>query len=184
MQRFSWALAIAAIVLFGQSATASARGDFPCEALEVLQGHDTYNALLCAAIAAYDDGRYKEAVTAFKKALDQPLFEYPNFELLPRLALAYHSSGASRSAEGYLAESELTFSVYFGILECREKNNVYWLADQFGQKVGHPLAERTMNRMCGAILEPIYRPATLARIGHNCRLFETLRAAQIAINSE
>ncbi len=183
MQRFSWALAIA-ITLFGQSTTVSARGDFPCAAYEVLQAHDTYNAMLCAGIAAYDGGRYGEAAVAFKKALDQPLFEYPNFELLPRLALAYHSSGASRLAKEYLAVSELTFSVYFGILECKEENNVYWLADHFGQKVGHPLAERTMNRMCGAILEPIYRPATLARIGHNCGLFETLRTAQIAINGK
>lgn len=183
MQRISWALAMA-ITLLGQSATVSARGDFPCEAYEVLQAHDTYNAMLCAGIAAYDGGRYEEAVAAFKKALDQPLFEYPNFELLPRLALAYHFSGARRLAEEYLAVSELTFSVYFGIFECKEENNVYWLADHFGQKIGHPLAGRSMNRMCGAILEPIYRPATLERIGHNSRLFETLRAAQIAINGE
>lgn len=183
MQRFPWALAIA-ITLLGQSATVSAREDFPCEAYEVLQAHDTYNAMLCAGIAAYDGGRYEEAVAAFKRALDQPLFEYPNFELLPRLALAYYSSGARQLAEEYLAVSELTFSVYFGILECKEENNVYWLADYFGQKVGHPLAERTMNRMCGAVLEPIYRPATLARVGHNSRLFETLRAAQIAITGK
>lgn len=180
MQRFSLALATV-IILLGQSSTVSARADLYCEAYEVLKGHDAYNVLLCAGIAAYDDGQYGEAVSAFKKALDEPLFEYPNFELLPRLALAYHSSGAHRLAEEYLAVSELTFSVYFGILECREENNNYWLVDHFGEKLGHPLAERTMNRMCGAILEPIYRPATLARIGQNCRLFETLRAAQIVI---
>lgn len=183
MWRFPWFLAIAFIFL-GQNATALARGDFPCEAYEVLQGHDTYNALLCAGIVAYDGGRFEEAVGTFEKALDQPLFEYPNFELLPRLALAYFSSGEDRSAREYLAESELTFSVYFGILECKEEKNVYWLADHFGQRVNHPLADRTMNRMCGAILEPIYRPATLARIGYNYRLLETLRAAQTAINGE
>ncbi len=183
MRRVYSALAIATIFLW-QSATASARGDFPCEAYETLQGHDTYNGLLCTGLAAYGSGQYEEAVAALRNALDQPLFEYPNFELLPRLALAYQYSGARRLAEEYLAESELTFSVYFGILECREENNVYWLADHFGQKVGHPLAERTMNRMCGAILEPIYRPATLARISYNCRLFETLRTAQIAINGK
>jgi hypothetical protein len=183
MLRFSWFLAIAFIFL-GQSAAASARGDFPCEAYETLQGHDTYNGLLCSGIAAYGSGQYEDAVAALRKALDQPLFEYPNFELLPRLALAYHLSGARRLAEEYLAVSELTFSVYFGIFECKEENNVYWLADHFGQKIGHPLAGRSMNRMCGAILEPIYRPATLERIGHNSRLFETLRAAQIAINGE
>jgi tetratricopeptide (TPR) repeat protein len=183
MWRFPWFLAIAFIFL-DQSATAFARGDFPCEAYEVLQGHDTYNALLCAGIVAYDGGRFEEAVGTFKKALDQHLFEYPNFELLPRLALAYQHSGDHRLAEEYLAESELTFSVYFGIFECMEENNVYWLADHFGQKVKHPLAERTMNRMCGAILESIYRPETLARIGYNCRMLETLRAAQTTINVE
>ena len=140
--------------------------------------------MLCAGLAAYDTGQYEEAVAALRKALDQPLFEYPNFELLPRLALAYQNFGAGRLAEEYLAESELTFSVYFGILECKEENNVYWLADHFGQRVKHPLAERTMNRMCGAILEHIYRPATLARIAFNCRLLETLRAAQLAVNGE
>ncbi len=183
MRRVYSALAVATIILW-QSATASAREDFPCEARETLKGHDTYNGLLCAGITAYDSGRYEEAVAAFKKALDQFLFEYPNFELLPRLALAHQKSGARRLAEEYLAESELTFSVYFGILECKEENNVYWLADHFGQRVKHPLAERTMNRMCGAILEPIYRPATLARIAFNCRLYESLRAAQLAINGE
>ena len=183
MRSLSWFIAIA-FILLGQSATASERSDFPCEAYEVLQGHDAYNALLCAGMAAYDGGQFEEAVGDFKKALDQPLFEYPNFELLPRLALAHHFSGSRRLAEEYLAISELTFSVYFGILECREDNNVYWLADHFGQRVSHPQAESTMNRMCGAILEPIYRPATLARIGYNCRLIETLRAAQIAINGE
>ena len=183
MRRVYSALAIATIILW-QSATASARGDFPCEARETLEGHGTYNGLLCAGIAAYDSGRYEEAVAAFKKALGQFLFEYPNFELLPRLALAYQKSGARRLAEEYLAESELTFSVYFEILECKEENNVYWLADHFGQRVKHPLAERTMNRMCGAILEPIYRPATRARIAFNCRLYESLRAAQLAINGE
>ena len=88
MRRVYSALAIATIILW-QSATASARGDFPCEARETLEGHDTYNGLLCAGIAAYDSGRYEEAVAAFKKALDQFLFEYPNCELLPRLALAH-----------------------------------------------------------------------------------------------
>ncbi len=183
MRSFFWALAIAFIFL-SQSATASARGDFPCEAYEVLQGHDAYNTLLCAGIVAYDDGQFEEAVGALEKALGQPLFEYPNFELLPRLALAHHFSGARRLAEEYLAISELTFSVYFGILECKEENNVYWLADRFGQMIKHPLAERTMNRMCGAILEPIYRPETLARIGYNCRLLETLGAAQLVVNGE
>jgi tetratricopeptide (TPR) repeat protein len=183
MRKFYWVLAIATIILW-QSATASARGDLLCEARETVEGHDTYNGLLCAGIAADDSGRYEEAVAAFKKALDQFLFEYPNFELLPRLALAYQKSGARRLAEEYLAESELTFSVYFGILECKEENNVYWLADHFGHRVKHPLAERTMNRMCGAILEHIYRPATLARIAFNCRLYESLRAAQLAINGE
>ncbi len=183
MRRVISALAIATIILW-QSATASARGNFPCEAYEVLQGHDIYNALLCTGIAAYDGGQFVEAVAALKKAFDQPLFEYPNFELLPRLALAHHFSGARRLAEEYLAVSELTFSVYFGILECREANNVYWLADHFGDKVDDPMAERTMNRMCGAILEPIYRPATFSRIGYNCRLLETLQAARTAINGE
>ncbi len=183
MRRVFSVLAVATLILW-QSGTAMARGNLPCEAYEVLQGHDTYNGLLCAGLAAYDSGQYGEAVVALREALDQPLFEYPNFELLPRLALAYQNSGDHRLAEEYLAISELTFSVYFGIFECKEENNLYWLTDYFGQKVGHPLAERTMNRMCGAILEPIYRPATLARIGHNSRLFETLRAAQIAINGE
>lgn len=156
---------------------------WPCDAHELQQGAFAYNRLVCDGIRAYDQGQYRLAIEAFENALTKPIFEYPNFELLPRLALAYHFAGEADKAQETLSLAELTFSIFFGVLRCRESpdGSDWFVEDRSGNLVEHPFVERANNRMCGAILEPIYRPHSMGWVKHNCTLMGVLQEAQAQI---
>lgn len=169
-------------MLMATPLAASEGWDRPCDTHELQQGEVAYNRLVCDGLSAYDRGQYWVAIEAFEIALNERLFEYPNFELLPRLALAYHLVGETEKAQETIALAELTFSIFFGVIRCREEDNNYWLAmDWSGEAFEHPLAERAINRMCGAILEPIYEPNSMGWIKRNCVLMGVLEEAQARI---
>jgi tetratricopeptide (TPR) repeat protein len=138
--------------------TAAAQVGPQCGAIELIQTEDQYNRLVCDGIRAMADGNQSQAVDSFEKALGIQLFEYPNFVLLPRLALAYWSAGRVEDAYATLEKARLTLLVLVGIYRCQERESdwTYQLVDASGQLVRERYAEEINSLMCGAAYVDIY----------------------------
>src|SRR5690349_25156434 len=91
----------------------------PCRAPELLDDV-AYNDLVCTGIAMMARHDYKRAIVTLEKARSMDLFEWPNFMLFPRLALAYHEVGDRAKAVEMLAKAELTLKIYTKLLFCIE----------------------------------------------------------------
>ena len=79
-------LVILFCIFLGHQALASVSTVPACHALELSQVNETYNGLVCKGVSAMSNSDYKSAAEYFEQAMNIHLFEFPNFELFPRLA--------------------------------------------------------------------------------------------------
>jgi hypothetical protein len=118
-----------------------------------------------------DAGRFAEAARDFEQALAIRLFEIPNFQLFPKLALAYSRAGDKRAARLNLERGRIALSLLVGVYHCDETPTGY-LLDEAGTPLEGPQASEIMRRMCGAIYEHIYTSSSLEGFVWRARLVE------------
>jgi hypothetical protein len=131
-----------------------------CDVLELFD-NETYNEMVCAGVAQMESGDHGGAITNFQNALKIHLFEFPNFKLFSRLALAQHNAGDSAAAAVSLEKASMTLLVYTRAIRCIEKTE----APHFGLVVSsggqtYELSSLRHNEianiMCGAAYDYIY----------------------------
>ena len=66
---------------------------------------ERYNELVCDAVRLMDSRRYTAAASVMEEALAMSFLDHPNYELLPRLALAYHKAGRAADANSTLRQA-------------------------------------------------------------------------------
>jgi len=126
-----------------------------CEAAEIVEGNLAYNRLVCEGARQMEQRRYAEAAKTFEMAMKIPLFEFPNFALFPRLALAFFKAGDREKAKDALQKAEISLSVLIGKMHCKEEEQDFRLVNQEGVSVAVH-GEAISERMCGAAYEYIY----------------------------
>lgn len=161
--------------------TLSTRGQ--CEAPELLGSHREYNQLVCDGVEAMQAGRYLDAVRRFEQGLDITLFEFPNFMLLPRLALAYSKAGRAKEARQTVEEARIALSVLTGLYACSytADGSNFQIRDRYGNVLTSPEAEHAKTRMCGEMYEPIYTDRSLEDIFYDAKLIEVYLNAKSEI---
>lgn len=141
----------------------------------------------CAGLHYMKGQQYDKAIKSYKAALALPLFEYPNFELLSRLALAYFKAGNIKKAKENLEMAGLTISVYVGVIKCGEEDDLYDHED--GEYKTGEVYEKVRNIMCGEIYEGYYEYShSLESVLYDAELvkyyFEVKRQIEEGMNSK
>ena len=132
-----------------------------CQAFETVSpGNMIYNDLVCQAIRDFEQENYRASIRRLEEAGRLILFEFPNFKILPMLALSYHRAGEREKAIETLEQARITLLIANGEIECVETNTGYFL-DHHGQGFEHPSEDEIMNRMCGAIFDYLYQMESL-----------------------
>ncbi len=142
--------------------SASPAADAPaCQTFEVvLPGNKIYNNLVCQAVKDFKQENYGASTSRLEEAARLNLFEFPNFKILPLLALSYHRAGEKKKALKTLEHARVSLLIANGEIECVETGTGFFL-DRHGQKFEHPSEDEIMNRMCGAIFDYLYEMQSL-----------------------
>ena len=155
-----------------------------CDAPELFESHAVYNELVCSGIEKMQEKQYGEAAFLFKKALATPLFEMPNFELLPRLALAYLEVGDLKKAKHILRKAELSLLVFSGQVECKEEEDGFYLSWSNELRVDNGHSYETAKIMCGAAYDYIYERRSLERVLQEAELVKNYFNVQQRVLTE
>jgi hypothetical protein len=176
-------LAALVLVCFQQQVhAAEEKKKWPCRAIELLD-EQPYDTLVCAGATMMARHDYRRAIVTLEKARHIDIFEFPNFMLFPRLALAYHEVGDRAKALEMLAIAELTLKIFTKLLACVEPPmppgasvddiRPWFVADTGGgriQKIDSPYHDAVANIMCGAAYESIYDQKTLDHVASDAGL--------------
>ena len=146
--------------------------DVTCDVAEVVAGAVEYNELARSGVALMKDGAYREAAKHFERALKIPLFEQPNFKLLPRLALAQFRAGDREKADATLERAELALSVLAGVVYCVEGEAGFELVYSTGHPVTSSQEANVAGRMCGAAYDGYYVRPTLESFVRDSELLQ------------
>ena len=167
--------------LFAANATAK-----ECQAVE-LHGYEVYDKLVCSGISLMEKHEFREAVKAFEKASQISLHEFPNFKLLPRLALAHFYLGDTEKALQTLGKAELSLMVLARMVRCQEKNDRYslvWNSGDAPQKVNSSYHDEVAGIMCGTAYEYIYEAHELETVVYDASLVQEFLKAKEAIKGD
>jgi len=125
-----------------------------CSALERVEPYDDYNRLTCQGIARMEQRAYAEAASLFEQALAIDFFEMPNYQLLPRLALAHFRAGDPVRARVDLETAKLSLDVLTGVADCVETDKWSEIVDvATAKRIDSPQHDAVVLRMCGAARE-------------------------------
>lgn len=139
--------------------------DPDCGAMEQAEGNPEYNRLVCEGLRQMERGHFAEATQTFEAAMKIPLFEFPNFALFSRLALAYLRAGDNTAARDALKKAELSLSVLIGATRCEETEKGFRLIKRGDIAVSANQDKEVTRRMCGAAYEYIYAHMHNAPLG-------------------
>ena len=161
-----------------------------CDALEVIEfeGYKNYNNLLCSGIAQMKEERFKDAIASFEAALSIHLFDIPNFELFPRLAMAYFGVGDLENAKHYLLATELSLSIFIGTLRCMEVDVEdfgvsYIVKNRYGVRLSGDVVEEVANKMCGVAYDYVYEHRSFDRTLRDAELIKRYLTAKRLIDN-
>ena len=95
---------------------------YEAQAFEVvLPGNKIYNDLVCQAVKDFEQENYRASIRRLEEAGRLILFEFPNFKILPLLALSYHRAGEKKKALKTLEQARVSLLIANGeITGCRE----------------------------------------------------------------
>jgi len=128
------------------------------------------NELVCQGLQSIERERYRDAIEAFERALAIHLFEVPNFQLFPRLALAYSKAGDGKKAQENLEKARALLLVLIGTYRCEETSAGFVFVNRQGGAVDEQFAADIARRMCGAAYDYIYETDSLEEFAHKARL--------------
>lgn len=137
-----------------------------CNAPE-LAGRASYDELVCSGTMSMMRQDYRRAIQLFDRAMEIPLLDRPNFQLYPRLALAYFRVGDREKANALLTKAELSLMLVTRMLNCEEFGSTYIIVRNIwgvSSKIDSPYHDEIASRMCGAAYEAIYHPQKLEEI--------------------
>ena len=163
-----------------------------CDAIEIIdlgEGYNNYNNLLCSGIEQMKEERFEDAISPFKAALSIRFLDIPNFELLPRLAMAYFRAGDIENAKYYLSATELSLSIRISTLKCVEVEvedfgDSHIITDRYGVRLYGDVVEEVANRMCGAAYDYLYPQRSFSITLGNAKLITRYYAVKRLIESE
>jgi len=144
--------------------------DEKCTTLELVEGYDTYNGLVCEGIRLMGQGLNADAAERFEKALEIQLFEQPNFQLLPRLALARSRAGDRLRAKAASETAEIALQILTGVARCVETDEWFELVTVYGERIRSPHHHAVVRRMCGAARDGCYLHQSLEAFLHDADL--------------
>jgi hypothetical protein len=144
-----------------------------CHVIELVEDNPRYNALVCQGVDQMTAGRGAEAVKTFERAMNESLFEFPNFKLFSRLALAYFRTGDRAKAIVALKKAELSLSVLIGAARCEEAEMGFRVVDNGGVPLDAEMQADIAGRMCGAAYDYVYSQRTLESVLSDARLIES-----------
>lgn len=104
-----------------------------------------YGTRLCFAEDLVRQGKFDRAINEYKKLLDLPIYESPNFEVLVDLARAQCINGNFKDGINSISEFELAMSIFEGKRSCE---NISRIKTTVGKSVH--------KRMCGELLQGTY----------------------------
>lgn len=150
-------------------AAGAAYGDQPTDGCLVPEqhGYKEYDELVCAGIQSLNQARYQEAIEQFKRAMEIPLFEYPNFKLYSRLALANFKNGDKKKAAELLSKAEISIKIFTRIYHCKSISDddssyiIEKLISGTFYRVDSPFHDEIANTMCSSAYDGIYNPEWL-----------------------
>jgi hypothetical protein len=172
-------IAFALLVVAARSATAQS-----CTVPELVEGDSVYNALVCDGIAKLNADDVAAAATRLRQASQVRIHAYPNFRVLPRLALAYHALGDNESALNVLDEAILSFDVFYGFARCRMEDDGYQLELPWRGEASSAIRARVVSRMCGEAFDAVYSQASTRGLLADHALFDLLAEAAATIRSK
>lgn len=149
-----------------------------CSTFELNGLNREYDIAVCQGLSRLQDKNPKRAVELFESALSIRLFEVPNFELLPRLAIALHRSGQSGLARRTLRKAELALEVDLGISECVETDVGFDLVTNNPQAFDPILRDEVSRIMCGAMYQPFYGLTDIRKLREHQSILQFFFAAQ------
>lgn len=155
-----------------------------CDATELVERNDNYNHLVCDGIELYKAKHYRDASVAFEAALREPLFEYPNYKVLPILALAYSRAGDMSKAISTLRKAELSLSILIGSLRCVETKTGFDLIGEPSELLQYKERSEVIKNMCGAEYEYVYKQRSLYGYLRDSKLIEAYFSAKNEIQPE
>ena len=167
-KRYALVLFVLACLLCGRSlASEKNSSELRCDAIELIAVAKDYNNLVCSGIESMNAKDYKSAIRDFRQAMSIKIVEVPNFELYPRLALAYSLNGDQKKAAAALDKAELSLKIFTRIYKCVETDKGFHIGKEvWGKtyKVKSPYIDEIANRMCGAAYEYMYERNSLEDI--------------------
>ena len=118
------------------------------ECVEYKEFPKLYSDLMCKGDEYMKIGDYKSAIEAYKSATYITLYDSPNFQVLPKLAMAYCKNGDKQEGFKILDEFKCMFSIYKGESMC-------YVDNLYTQKNSN-LSQRCFAEMCGEMYMSYY----------------------------
>lgn len=146
----------------------------PCNAIELIAGQTAaLDEDVCQAVADFQRGNYREAAEALERASTIPLLEFPNFSVLPRLALAHWRAGNREKAHAALAQAELALLVFVHNVRCAESSGGgFFLSHDGKTPITHTFRNEVAERMCGDALSSRYEQKSLEEVVYDAALIK------------
>ena len=143
-----------------------------CRAPERVQGAAEYNRMVCDAVSRFEAKDYASAADLLERASKLELYEYPNYRVLPRLALTYAHLGKSEQARILLAQVRLSLEVLYRLSRCIETSNGFGLVDERGPLPSDSSTHAVVARMCGEVYQGLYEQSNLDSLSGDLPLIQ------------
>ena len=130
-----------------------------CSGVELIEGQDAHNALVCEGKRLLETGRYQDAIKQLEVASNMRFVDIPNYRVLPLLARAHLMAGNRLVGNNVLQEARLSLSLIAQVLYCRDASpHGDRILVGFGdRRLTSTAAAATEVRMCGRGHSAYYR---------------------------
>lgn len=111
---------------------------------------------ICEGIKAYNSTDYKTALFHLEAANRMDIFEAPNYEALPFLALAYFQSGNIKKADNALRMHWLALQIDIGIIKCNQNEDFTILPSPQLSHISNLIIFKVAQKMCSPLYMGYY----------------------------
>lgn len=124
------------------------------------KSHKEYVNLLCEGRRALNSSEYNRAIEVYDKASKITLFEFPNFQVYPKLACAHCKNGDSNRGLKLLEDFDAMLKIYAGEVRCVDKDGT----------MNPNVPKGVKNVMCGEIYYSYYENHNAKSLAHIQRM--------------
>ncbi len=141
-----------------------------CEVPELVSNNERYNTLVCQGVGRLHSHDPGGAISALEAAMQIRFAEVPNFQLFPRLALAYWQRGDTSKARQTMRKAQLSLLVLIGADRCEETGSGFHLVNRYGEPIEGESTREIAQRMCGEAYAGVYDTNSLEDFAKKARL--------------